>query len=225
MPASQTKRTVWIAALALAATALLLAVLLRAAPIAQAAQAAPAAAKTDTAPGVERWLHVAVTSKSDDGERVKVNVPISLARVVLNSIQKGKLNHGIVHIDNAHVDDIDIRAILKAVKTAQDGEFVTVEARDANVQVRKQAGMLLIHVVDRSGKHVHIDRDKPVREENVDVRVPLEVADALFSGATDELNVSAALEVLSRHDRLELVTVNDSENTVRVWMDTKTTQD
>lgn len=223
MPGSQTKRTVMIAALAILASALLLAVLLRAAPVAQAA--GQTAAKTEAPASVERWLHISVICKDEDGERVKVNVPISLARTVLNSIQKGDLNHGIVHLNNAHVDDIDIRAILKAMKTAQDGEFVTVEGRDSNVQVRKQGGMLLIHVIDKSGKHVHIDRSKPPKEEEVDVKVPLEVADALFSGAADELNVSAALEVLARHDQLELVSVHDSENTVRIWMDTKTTQD
>jgi hypothetical protein len=59
----------------------------------------------------------------------------------------------------------------------------------------------------------------------VDVRVPIEVADALFSGAPDELNVAAALELLARHEHLELVSVQDAENNVRVWMDTKTTQD
>jgi len=223
MPASQTKRTILIAALAILATALLLAVLLRAAPVAQAAS--QTAAKTEAPASVERWLHISVICKDEDGERVKVNVPISLARTVLNSIQKGDLNRGIVHINNAHMDDIDFRAILKAVKTSQDGEYVTVEGRDSNVQVRKQGGMLLIHVTDKSGKHIHIDRSKPAKEEEVDVKVPLEVADALFSGATDELNVSAALDVLSRHDQLELVSVHDSENTVRIWMDTKTTQD
>lgn len=223
MPASQTKRTIMIAALAILATALLLAVLLRAAPVAQAAS--QTAAKTEAPASVERWLHISVICKDEDGERVKVNVPISLARTVLNSIQKGDLNRGIVHINNAHMDDIDLRAILKAVKTSQDGEYVTVEGRDSNVQVRKQGGMLLIHVTDKSGKHIHIDRSKPAKEEEVDVKVPLEVADALFSGATDELNVSAALDVLSRHDQLELVSVHDSENTVRIWMDTKTTQD
>jgi hypothetical protein len=37
--------------------------------------------------------------------------------------------------------------------------------------------------------------------------------------------VAAALDVLARHDHLELVTVQDSENNVRIWLDTKTTQD
>jgi hypothetical protein len=222
MPASQTKRTVLLAALAIAATALLLAVLLRAAPVAQAAQTA---AKTEAPASAERWLHVSVTCKNPDGERVRVNIPISLARTVLASVQKGKLDHGIIHIENARMDDIDMHAILKAVKAAQDGEFVTVEGKDTNVQVRKHAGMLLIHVVDKSGKHVHINHEKTAGEENVDVRVPIEVADALFSGAPDELNVTAALDLLARRDQLELVSVQDAENTVRVWMDTKTTQD
>ncbi|HKO05653.1 MAG TPA: hypothetical protein VJW51_12930 [Candidatus Acidoferrales bacterium] len=223
MPASQTRRTVFLAALALAATALLLAVLLRAAPIAHAAQSPQAAAKTEGSNGAERWLHVAVTCKDNDGERVHVNIPFSLARGVLASIQQGRLNHGIVHIDNAHMNDVDIRALLKAIKSAQDAEYVTVEGRDSTVRVQKQGGMLLIHVVDNSSKH-HNHSASP-SQQNVDVRVPLEVADALFSGAPDELNVSAALDLLARHGDMELVSVQDSENTVRIWMDTKTTQD
>ncbi len=222
MPASQTRRTVLLAALAIAATALLLAVLLRAAPVAHAAQTA---AKTEAPASAERWLHISVTCKNPDGERVRVNIPISLARGVLGSIHHGKLDHGIIHIDNARMNDIDVRSILKSVKAVQDGEFVTVEGRDANVQVRKQGGMLLIHVVDKNEQHVHVGHLKSSGEQNVDVRVPLEVADALFSGAPDELNVNAALDLLARHDHLELVSVQDAENNVRVWMDTKTTQE
>jgi hypothetical protein len=199
--------------------------LLRAAPIAQAAQATAKPEAASASSGAERWLHVAVDCKDDKGERVRVNIPISLARSVLGSVQHGRLNHGIVHIENAHMNDVDMRAILKAVKAAQDGEFVTVEAKETNVQVRKLGGMLLIHVMDKSGRHVHINRSKPAGEENVDVRVPIEVADALFSGNPDELNVGAALDLLARHEQLELVSVKDAENTVRVWMDTKTTQD
>ena len=227
MPASQTKRTILLAALAIAATALLLAVLLRAAPVAEAAQTTQsAAATTDSSSQAERWLHVAVTCKDENGERVRVNLPISLARTVLNSVQKGKLDHGIIHVDNGRMNDVDIRAMLKAVKAAQDGEYVTVEGKDTNVRVRKQGNMFLIHVEDKTGKHINLEHHKSGSgPENVDVRVPIEVADALFSGAPDELNVGAALDLLSRHDHLELVSVQDSENNVRVWIDTKTTQD
>ena len=216
MPESQTRRTVFLAALALVATALLLAVLLRAAPITHAAQNA---AKAEAPASVERWLHVAVDCKDDDGQRVRVNVPISLARSVLAAVQHGPVDHGIVHIHNAHINDVDIRAILKALKTTPDGEFVTVEEKDTTVRVKKEGGLLLIHVVDTSAHH------KNHAHQNVDVRLPLEVADALFSGPTDELNVAAALDLLARHTEMELVSVQDAENTVRVWMNTKTTQD
>lgn len=228
MPASQTRRTLLLAALALAATAVLLVALLRAAPPAQAAQAAP---PTAAASNAERWLHVTVDSTNDREERVRVNVPLSLARTVLASVHQGKLDRGIVRIDDAHFDEVDIRSIVKALKSAQDGEYVTVEKHDCTVHVSKQANLLLIHVVDKGAERKHAeegDANAPKhsrRHENVDVRVPLEVADALFSGPQDELNVAAALDLLSRHESMELVSVKDGENTVRVWMDTKTTQD
>jgi hypothetical protein len=226
MPASQTKRTVILAALALAASALLLVVLLNAAPPAQAAQTSGSAAASS---GAERWLHVKVDGANDGDERVRVNVPLSLARTVLNSVQKGKLDHGVVHINHAHLEDVDVRGIVKALKNAQDGEYVTVEQRDCTVHVSKQGGMLLVHVTDHSAtKKDAADADKPERHhhhQNVDVRVPLEVADALFSGSPDELNVGAALDLLSRHESIELASVKDGDQTVRIWMDTKTTQD
>lgn len=228
MPASQTRRTILLAALALAASALLLVVLLRAAPPAQAAQTAGRGAAPATS-GAERWLHVKVDGASDADERVRVNVPLSLARTVLNSVQKGKLDHGIVHIENCHLDDVDVRGIVKALKNAQDGEYVTVEQKYETVHVSKQGGMLLVHVTEREGaQKEQADSEKPARHrhhQNVDVRVPLEVADALFSGPPDELNVGAALDLLARHESIELVSVKDGEQTVHVWMDTKTTQD
>jgi hypothetical protein len=158
-----------------------------------------------------------------------VNVPLSLARTVLNSVQHGQLNHGVVHINHAHLDDVDVRGIVKALKSAQEGEYVTVEQRDCTVHVSKQGGMLLIHVTDRGAARKDQAGDEKEthhrHHQNVDVRVPLEVADALFSGSPDELNVGAALDLLSRHESIELVSVKDGEQTVHVWMDTKTTQD
>jgi hypothetical protein len=217
-----------VAALALAASVLLLVVLLRAAPPAQAAQtpSTPSASS-----GAERWLHITVDSTNDQGERVRVNVPLALARTVLNSVQSGKVDHGIVHIDRAHLDDVDVRSIVKALKSAQDGEYVTVEQHDCTVHVSKQGGMLLIHVTDHSlakkDESSDTEKQKHYRHhhQNVDVRVPLEVADALFSGPPDELNVGAALDLLARHESIELVSVKDGDQTVHVWMDTKTTQD
>jgi hypothetical protein len=219
MPTSQNRRIAILAAVVLAATAVLLVVLLRAAPAAQAAQGAQSNAASPAPPATERWLHVSVISKDETGERVRVNVPISLARNVLASIRHGELDHGIIHIHQARINDVDLRQLFKALKTAQEGEYVTVEQKDCNVRVSKQNGMMLVHVRDTShaGKTHHA--------ENVDVRMPLEVAEALLSAGPDELNVAAALEVLGRHADMELVSVHDAENSVRIWMDSKNTSD
>jgi hypothetical protein len=227
MPTTQNRRIALLAALVLAATAVLLVVLLRAAPPALAAAGNQEAAAPG--PAIERWLHVSVITSDEKGERVRVNVPISLARNVLALIHHGELDHGIIHINRAHMDDVDLRQLFKALKAAQEGEYVTVEQKDCNVRVSKLNGMMLVHVQDKT----HADKNqadktgtgKTGRQENVDVRMPLIVAEALFSAGPNELNVGAALEALARHGDMELVSVRDAENTVRIWMDTKNTSD
>jgi hypothetical protein len=182
----------------------------------------------------DRWIHVRVTSTDSKGETVKVNVPVDMAEKILPAINKDRLHEGKVRIDNDNLDGIDVRAILDAVRTAKDGEFVTVQAPDADVRVAKQGGYLLIHVTDKSEHH----HDKTAKAENgkkteminvsgqhVEVKVPMKVVDALFSGEKDELNVLAALRALSASGDTELVSVKSDDNTVRVWIDSKNVSD
>jgi hypothetical protein len=58
------------------------------------------------------------------------------------------------------------------------------------------------------------------------VTVPLKVVDALLSGTkNDELDVAAALRALSDAGDVLLVAVQDSNQRVRVWVDSRNTQD
>jgi hypothetical protein len=41
----------------------------------------------------ERWLHVSVVSQHPKGERVRVNLPISIAESVLTSVKHEHLDH------------------------------------------------------------------------------------------------------------------------------------
>jgi len=174
---------------------------------------APASAPS-TSKG-DRWLHVRVINSEAKGETVRVNIPLELAEKVLPTINKRQLHGGKVKIDDAHMDEIDIRALAEALRTAKDGEFVTVQAHDADVRVAKQNGFMLINVVDKnSAKH-----------NKVDVKVPMKVVDALLSGDKDELDLVAALRALSAQGDIELVTVKNDENTVRVWVDSKNISD
>lgn len=196
------------------------------APLAVTAQTASTQSNASSG---DRWLHVRVVSSDNKGETVRVNVPLELAEKVLPAINKDRLHNGKVKIDHADMDGVDCRALLDALKTTKDGEFVTVEAHDANVRVAKQGGYMLVHVTEKrwsEGKDGKEAKDaKSTEKSRVDVKVPMKVVEALFSAGNDELDVLAALRALSAHGDTELVSVKDNENTVRVWLDSKSSMD
>jgi len=202
----------------IAKTALIAAVALVLSPLGALAQstAAPASSsQSTTSAPKDRWLHVRVISSDAKGETVRVNTPLELAEKVLPAINKDRLHGGRVKIDNAHMDDVDLRALVEAIRTTKDGEFVTVQSNDCDVRVAKQANHLIIHVLDKENS----------KKSEVEVKVPMKVIDALFSAGKDELDLVAALHALSAQGDTELVSVKDHENTVRVWLDSKNVTD
>lgn len=164
----------------------------------------------------ERWLHVRVISTDSKGETVRVNVPLELAEKILPAIDHDRLHKGKVRFGSLDCDGVDIRAIFEAVRTAKDGEFVTVESKDEDVSVMKKDGQLLVHVHDKNNK---------AKDSKVEVKVPIKVVEALLSGSKDELDIAAGLHALASQGDVELVSVKDDENTVRVWMDSKNVTD
>ncbi len=177
--------------------------------------ALPVAALATQIAKPDRWIHVRVVNKNADGEIVRVNVPLELAIKVLPAINHSHLHGGRVQIRNSHMDDVDLRALLEAVRTAKDGEFVTVESRENDVRVAKQNGYLVVHVREHQGE----------RQHRVEVRVPMTVVNALLSGGKDELDLVAAMQALAEHPDTELVSIQDEENTVRIWLDSKNSAD
>jgi hypothetical protein len=162
----------------------------------------------------ERYLHIKVDDPSK-GESVNVNVPLSVAEKILPTVNKGSLHNGHVTIGKADLNDVDVRAILDALRTAQDNEFVTVKEKDQEVRVAKLNGNIIVHV-----------RDAGKDGQKVDVTVPMKVVDALLSTAKEnELDVAAALHSLSVAGDALLVTVQDATQRVRIWVDSRNTQD
>jgi hypothetical protein len=194
----------------------------------------PLSTPAQTAPKSDQWIHVRVESKDTGGETVRVNVPVEMAEKVLPAIRHENLQGGKIRIEYAHLDDIDLHAMLDAVRTAKDGEYVTVQGNEDNVRIAKSAGYLYVHVTenkpaaklakDANGKDAPA-KSSPVRESKVEIKVPMKVVDALFSAGKDELDVVAALHALSTNGDTELVSVKDEENTVRIWIDSKNIAD
>jgi len=161
----------------------------------------------------DRWLHVKVVDAAKGGESVNVNVPLELAEKVLPTIQAEKLSHGKIKIEG-EIEGVDIHALLDAVRTAGDNEFVTVNSPKQHVRVAKSRGYLLVQV-----------RDEDQKSAKVDVTVPISVVDALFSGGKDELDLVSAVRALKEHGDVRLVTVEDGSSKVRIWVDSKNTSE
>ena len=156
-----------------------------------------------------RYLHVKVTNPSTH-ELVRVNVPLMLAEKVIPAINHRELRNGKVHIGNFEANNVNIREILEALKSAPEGEFVTVQNIGNDVHVAKEHGQMVVHVLDKGDK------------QNVDVTVPWEVAQALVSDTTEnQLNVEAAIKALETVGDVTLVKVTGKDENVRVWVDSK----
>jgi TusA-related sulfurtransferase len=156
----------------------------------------------------DQWLHVSV---DDDEDRVRINLPMNVVHAVVPLIEADEFRGGRVRIDDADFDPEDVVKILRAVKEAKDGEYITVEGRDENVKVRKE------------GEYIHVDVEETRGRdpEVVHIKVPVPVLTALVSGEADELNILAAIEALAAYESEELVTVNGDGSKVRIWIDKK----
>ena len=159
------------------------------------------------AAAADRYIHVRVSNPTNH-ELVRVNVPLALAEKVIPAINHGELHDGKIQCGHFTADKVDIRAILDALRTAPEGEFVTVQEPDNDVRVAKERGQLVVHVIDKKSK------------ENVDVTVPWEVAQALVANTKgDELDIEAAIKALASAGDVTLVTVTSQEENVRIWVD------
>jgi ribonuclease HI len=168
-----------------------------------------------SASSLTRYLHVRVTD-TNTHELVRVNVPLSLAEKVIPAINHGQLRNGKVEIGNMAAKGINVKAILEALKSAPEGEFVTVEETDSDVRVAKERGLMVVHVTDKRSKE----------KEKVDVTIPWEVAQALASGTDDnQLNIEAAIKALETAGDVTLVNVTSHDQIVRVWVDSSSTAD
>jgi hypothetical protein len=161
----------------------------------------------------DRYLHIRVSNPGQN-EQVRVNVPLAFAEKVIPAITSGELRNGKVHVGHLSANSVNLKVILDALKTAPEGEFVTVQENDSDVRVAKEHGQLIVHVVDKGSK------DK----ENVDVTIPWDVALALSSDTDgDQINVEAAIKALENAGDVTLVSVTSQAETVRIWIDSSST--
>jgi hypothetical protein len=156
------------------------------------------------------WLHVRVDS--DRGEKVSVNLPLSLVEKAVAMIPDEHFRHGELVLDDIHwgnghhLSIAELRDLWSELQASPDMTFVTVESDHETVRVSKSGGYVLVDA-EESG------------DASAEVRIPVSVVDALLSGEGEELDIRAAIEALALHGEGELVTVNEDDERVRVWID------
>jgi len=155
------------------------------------------------------WLHLEVKEGGEPSESIKVNLPLSMVEVALNVIKHEKLKDGCFKLDtHGKLSIAELKQLWMEVKKAGEAEFVSVEKKEESVKVSRSGEFLLVKVTDLKGKQTHVD-----------IKVPLPVVDALFSGSGEELNLKAAIQSLQQTKSGEILTVQDQNTQVRLWVE------
>lgn len=155
------------------------------------------------------WLHVRVTG-ADGTDNVNLNVPFSLAEGLLQMAEHSDINAEIKDGLPNGMSLKDIRKMWNDLKDAGDTEFLSIEDGDEEVRMAFEGRTLKIDVSEVKGAGVN---------QEVQVRVPKDLVDALLSGKGEELNLRAALEELRKGHLGDIVNVRGGDETVRIWMD------
>lgn len=151
------------------------------------------------------WIHIEVLENGEEGAKVKINLPLSMARIALEMAPADLFEHGRIEIDDFEIELEDIRKAWSQLRDAGDAEFITVHEKDTTVRVFRKGNRILVHC---DGEN----------DELVRIEVPVEVVDALLSGRGDEFDFAAALAALEKMDG-EIVRVQDGDDLIRVWIE------
>lgn len=154
------------------------------------------------------WIHIEVLEDGEEGASVKINLPLSMARIALEMAPEEVFSEGRIQIDDRDFTVDDLRKLWKELRETGDAEFVTV--KDGHESVR----------VFRKGDRIFVQTDTDEGEdEMVRIEVPVALVDALLSGRGDELDFEAAIAALEDMDTGDIVLVRDGDDTVRIWID------
>ena len=156
----------------------------------------------------------------DDGHEeadfsVNLNLPLSVVEPLFRLAAPLIASAGRVALPghDAPLDMEAMHSLWRAIENVGDTEFLTVESEDETVRIA------------RTGDQIHVQMEECDEEgrETADIRLPIVILDALFSGDSNSLNVSAAVDRLSEL-RGDIVHATGDDYQVRVWVDERPSQ-
>lgn len=152
------------------------------------------------------WFHLEVKENKTEPEYVKVNLPVAMVDVALDVIKDKKFNKGRFKLPSEDISVSDLKKLWNELKKSGNAEFVTVEKKNETVRVAKDGNYVVVKVTEN-------------KNPKVDLRVPVAVVDALLATDGDELDVKAALLAMQKQNVGDILTVNDNNTQVRIWID------
>ncbi len=171
--------------------------------------AAPAAAaKANGADGL--WFHLKVHEGKEDAH-VVINLPLSMVEKSAGFLRgKGENGSGRIRFNDTEMSKSELQSMWSELRRQKDTTFLSVQETNGKVKMAKRGNYLMIQATERGGKR-----------ENVEVKIPVAVVDALLSGPGEELNIAAGLQALVRAGEGEIMTVTGDDETVRMWIDSR----
>lgn len=144
-------------------------------------------------------LHFELLDSSQGGEptEIKLNLPLSM----LNTMSE-QFNQAIDEID-LDGQEIDLRAIWQEVKNVGPNEYVQIKGEDGNISVSTTGTHILVNINEK--------------DQDIEVKVPYQVAEILFGTEHPDLNnlVDSLLEMRGE----DLVSIRGTQMTGRLWID------
>jgi hypothetical protein len=169
--------------------------------------AGPAAAADARADGL--WFHLQVHEGKEDAH-VVINLPLSMVEKSAGFLRgKGENGSGRIRFNDNEMTKSELQDMWKELRRQKDTTFLSVQETDGKVKMAKRGNYLMIQATGTGDG----------KRENVEIKIPVPVVDALLSGPGEELNIAAGLQALVRAGEAEIMTVTSDDETVRMWID------
>jgi len=152
-----------------------------------------------------RWFNLEVNEPRRDTE-VRLHLPMSLVVAALDVVDTKDLHHGKVHFCS-HSSEIDWPAVLRQIRSAPEGQPVTVKSDDADLLVTR-VGPIVKMRVDEHG----------TEGERLELSIEADLLDALTINSDSTVDVKALVARLG-NTRGEVLKVESHDAHVRIWVE------
>jgi hypothetical protein len=128
----------------------------------------------------------------------------------LLSANKGNLHDGKLTVSNSNLNGLDLIAVLQAMQSSRENEFVTFQSGLNQLHVGRMGGNLIIRAANEKG----------VKQE-LEASIPFAVAQALFSAGKGELDLMGALQTMMLTGEAIKITLTSDSGSVQLLLDTQ----